>query len=108
MTQPTADEFFNEYIKGSKEEGKYMKDPSTGLWMIPVKDEEACVASKGFVCKVNGVSMCYYETNWCDMHPVCDNAEDEDETKCAERYKKEFFRKGATFRCQSLQPHSAA
>ena len=49
------------------------------------------------------MSMCYHETNWCDMHPVCDNAEDEDETKCAEKYKKEFFRKGATFRCQSLQ-----
>ena len=47
------------------------------------------------------MSMCYHKTNWCDLHPVCDNAEDEDETKCAEKYKKEF-KKEATFRCQSL------
>ena len=53
MTQPTADEFYNKYIKGSEEEGKHMKDPSTGLWMIPVKDEKTCVANKGFVCKVS-------------------------------------------------------
>ena len=44
--------------------------------------------------------MCYNESNLCDLHPVCDNAEDEDWNKCAERYK---FKRGATFRCQS--PH---
>ena len=53
--------------------------------------------------QVDGVSMCYHKTNWCDLHPVCDNAEDEDEIKCAESEKyKEEFKKGATFRCQSL------
>ena len=50
------------------------------------------------------MSMCFHNTNLCDLHPVCDNAEDEDETKCAERYKeKELFKKEATYRCQS--PH---
>ena len=53
--------------------------------------------------QVDGVSMCYHKTNLCDLHPVCDNAEDEDEIKCAESEKyKEEFKKGATFRCQSL------
>ena len=44
--------------------------------------------------------MCYNETNLCDLHPVCDNATDEDWNRCGERYN---FRKGATFFCQS--PH---
>ena len=44
--------------------------------------------------------MCYNETNLCDLHPVCDNATDEDWNRCGERYN---FRKGATFICQS--PH---
>ena len=57
--------------------------------------------------QVDGVSKCYHETNWCNLHPDCDNAEDEDETKCAESEKysrriQEEFKKGATFRCQSL------
>ena len=53
--------------------------------------------------QVDGVSRCYHETNWCNLHPDCDNAEDEDETKCAESEKyKEEFKKEATFRCQSL------
>ena len=54
--------------------------------------------------QVDGVSMCYHKTNWCDLHPVCDNAEDEDETKCAEskKYKEEIKREVATFPCQSL------
>ena len=49
------------------------------------------------------MSKCYHETNWCNLHPDCDDAEDEDETKCAEseKYKKEF-KKEAMFRCQSL------
>ena len=45
--------------------------------------------------QVDGVSRCYHETNWCNLQPDCDNAEDEDETKCK-------FKKEATFRCQSL------
>ena len=53
--------------------------------------------------QVDGVSRCYHETNWCNLHPDCDDAEDEDETKCAESEKyKEEFKKEATFRCQSL------
>ena len=54
--------------------------------------------------QVDGVSKCYHETNWCNLHPDCDDAEDEDETKCAEseKYKEEFKKKEATFRCQSL------
>ena len=51
---------------------------------------------------MNGVSLCYNESNWCDLHPVCDDAEDEDEFKCA-GIKGHKFVKGATFRCQS--PH---
>ena len=48
--------------------------------------------------------MCYFNTNLCDLHPTCDNAEDEDEKRCAEKYKeKGLFKKEATFRCQS--PH---
>ena len=38
-----------EYYK--EEGGKYVKDSTTGLWMIPVT-EETCKASEGFVCKV--------------------------------------------------------
>ena len=45
--------------------------------------------------------MCYHERNLCDLHPVCDDAEDEDWSKCAEKYK-DLFKKEATFRCQSL------
>ena len=57
--------------------------------------------------QVDGVSKCYQKINWCDLHPVCDNAEDEDETKCAENKKysgriQKEFKKEATFRCQSL------
>ena len=52
----------------------------------------------------DGMSVCYLNTNLCDLHPVCDNAEDEEETFCAEKYKeKGLFKKEATFRCQS--PH---
>ena len=47
------------------------------------------------------MSMCYHETNWCNLHPDCDDAEDEDEVKCSEKYK-EKFKKGAMFPCQSL------
>ena len=46
--------------------------------------------------------MCYHERNLCDLHPVCDDAEDEDWSKCAEKYK-DLFKKEATFPCQS--PH---
>ena len=47
--------------------------------------------------------MCYHESYWCNLNPDCDDAEDEDETKCAETEKyKEKFKKEATFRCQSL------
>ena len=49
---------------------------------------------------MNGVSVCYNESNLCDLYPVCDEAEDEDWNQCAQRYN---FTKGATFRCQS--PH---
>ena len=46
--------------------------------------------------------MCFHNTNLCDLHPVCDDAEDEDETICAEKYKeKNLLRKEATYRCQS-------
>ena len=44
--------------------------------------------------------MCYNSTNLCDLHPVCDNAEDENWNRCAESYN---FKKEATFSCQSLQ-----
>ena len=44
--------------------------------------------------------MCYHERNLCDLHPVCDDAEDEDWSKCAQKYK-DLFKKEATFRCQS-------
>ena len=50
--------------------------------------------------QVDGVRMCYHETNWCNLHPDCDDAEDEDEMKCGEKYK-EKFKKGAMFPCQS-------
>ena len=52
----------------------------------------------------DGMSVCYLNTNLCDLHPVCDDAEDEDKKRCAEKYKeKGFFAKEAIFRCQS--PH---
>ena len=35
--------------------------------------------------------MCFHNTNLCDLHPVCDDAEDEDETICAEKYKEKIF-----------------
>ena len=51
--------------------------------------------------------MCYDESNMCDMHPVCDDAEDEDwNNKCKHNVKKKaklLKKKKATFRCQS--PH---
>ena len=46
--------------------------------------------------------MCYHQSNWCNLHPGCDNAEDEDEFKCA-GIGRHNFAEGATFRCQS--PH---
>ena len=50
------------------------------------------------------MSVCFLNTNLCDLHPVCDNAEDEEETFCAEKYKENgLILKEATFRCQS--PH---
>ena len=62
-----------------------------------------CEPFGGLICnshtlqQVNGVRMCYDESNWCDLHPVCDKAEDEDwNNKCKHNVKKE-----ATFRCQS-------
>ena len=52
---------------------------------------------------MNEISVCYLNTNLCDLHPACDNAEDEDEKRCAEKYKeKGLFAKEAIFRCQSL------
>ena len=46
--------------------------------------------------------MCYHERNLCDLHPVCDDAEDEVWSKCTEHEVKDLFKKEATFRCQSL------
>ena len=51
--------------------------------------------------------MCYDESDWCDLHPVCDDAEDEDwNNKCKHNIKKKaklLKKKKNTFRCQSPQ-----
>ena len=58
-TQPVTDQQYNRYYKGAEEGAKYVKDHTTGLWMIPVS-KESCKASQGFVCKVR---LCNFEMN---------------------------------------------
>ena len=50
-TWPVKEEDYNWKYKGKEEGAKYVKDSTTGLWMVAVS-EETCKASQGFVCKV--------------------------------------------------------
>ena len=43
---------YNRKYKGKEEGSKYVKDLTTGWWMVAVS-EKTCKASKGFVCKVS-------------------------------------------------------
>ena len=60
------DQQYNRYYKGAEEGAKYVKDHTTGLWMIPVS-KESCKDSQGFVCKV---SLCNFEMNDDDIDDV--------------------------------------
>ena len=62
----------SEYVKEVRK--KYVKDQTTGLWMIPVS-EKICKASKGFVCKV---SLYGRDVNDYDNVGNGDNDDDDD------------------------------
>ena len=50
-TWSVREEYYIENYKGKGEGAKYVKDLTTGLWMVAVS-EKTCKASQGFVCKV--------------------------------------------------------
>ena len=51
---------------------------------------------------MRGIKTCFHKVNRCNLHPQCDNGEDE--VHCLDKYKKKgLVPKQASFRCQS--PH---
>ena len=54
-TEAETEDSYNKDYKGKEKGAKYVKDSTTGLWMVPVS-EETCKADQGFVCKVSGAT----------------------------------------------------
>ena len=61
---------------------------------------EACThPDYKFHCKINGIDQCYHRKLRCDLHPLCDNAEDEIGEDC--RTKQGRLKPQATTICKS-------
>ena len=58
-TKPVTEKVYNRKYKGKEEGSKYVKDLTTGWWMVAVS-EETCKASGGFVCKVRSHNLYKY------------------------------------------------
>ena len=53
-TPPKTEKWYNEHIKGTEKASEYIRDSSTGLWMVALS-EQACKDNRGFVCKVREI-----------------------------------------------------
>ena len=70
---------------------------------IPGPGCEACTNEEYFQCTRNGTRVCIHPSLWCDGHPQCDHAVDEDLGFCHPKYlEKKLIEPYATKICDSI------